>query len=82
LREINDLDFLDGAELIVKAYEKREEDRAFKLYTAQYAWMNESNFVSFDDFINRARSSSNQQSVDEILSDVAEILNSNKGRWA
>ena len=82
MREINDLDFLDGAELIITAYEKQAEERAFQLYLTKYAWMDESNFVSFDDFINQSNSSSNQQSVDEILSDVAEILNSNKGRWA
>lgn len=81
LKELDELCLIDGIELIAKAYEKQAEERAFKLYAAQYVWMNEDNFVTFNDFFNPDKQVTDDRPASNILSEVRTLLNTNKGGW-
>lgn len=78
---ILELDVEDGAELIIKAYEKLEEEKAFQLYVARYSWMDEENFVPFHEFFNPQKlvTQTEQKSESDILTEVKEILDSYVG---
>ena len=73
----------DGADLILKAFDKRNEERSFELYKSKYQWMDENNFVPFEKFHSpskevRGRHSQTPESPQteaEILADVEAILN-------
>lgn len=72
---------LDGIELITKAFEKRNEEKAFQLYASKYANMNKDNFIPFNEFYNPKKPIDSNKPVQDILSDVKAILDGNKGRW-
>lgn len=74
------MDFIEGSQLIIKAYEKQAEERAFTLYATKYAWMDESNYIPFETFFNPKKE--DNRPVEEILQEVRETLNANQGRWA
>ena len=68
----------DGSKLILKAYEKRLEERSFQLYVSKYPWMSEEDFISFEEFYQPARSRGavkNNQNANEILKDVSDMMN-------
>ncbi|MVX62237.1 hypothetical protein GKZ28_00795 [Clostridium chromiireducens] len=85
LRRYSSLDYIlnlsykDGLEFIFKAYEKELEDRLWDRWLVDYRWMNESNFVSFEDYKNKTSSSSNKNveniSKEAIEEKVKEIIN-------
>jgi len=81
LSEVNRFDLIDGIELITKAYEKQAEEKAFKLYAAQYAWMDDKNFVTFNEFFNPDKQVTDNRPASNILSVVRTLLNANKGGW-
>lgn len=72
------LNYKDGLEFIFKAYEKELEDRLWDRWLVDYRWMNESNFVSFEDYKNKNSSSLNKVeniSKEAIEEKVREIIN-------
>lgn len=71
-----DLDFEDGELLISKAYEKRSEERAWQLYLTKYGDMTEESYIPFDRFYNPKRIEEGNESAEDILADVKELLNS------
>lgn len=68
----------DGINMIIKAHEKKVEDRVFQLYTAKYAWMTEKDFIPFEKFYQPHRQQAEQKSDGEILEEVREVLNAFK----
>lgn len=81
MSEINDMRVSDGVKLIIKAYEKREEDKAFQMYIARYANMDESTYESFEEFYNPNRLVQSDRSAEEILEEVQETIDTYRGRW-
>lgn len=78
---ILDMDVEDGIGIINKAYEKKEEERAFQLYTARYPWMGEKDFVPFSEFYKPRKNNEHKnqhESEEEILTNVKSILDSYK----
>lgn len=75
------MDIEDGSSLITKAFEKREEEKAFDLYKARYQWMDESTFMPFNQFYQPKKMPEKAKSEGEILSEVKEILDMAKGGW-
>lgn len=67
----------DGIEIIIKAFEKQVEYRVYQLYVAQYPYMNEENYKTFEEWYQprKVNEIENNQSVEEILDDVKTILN-------
>lgn len=43
--------------------------------------MTEENYMTFDEFLNRSETTNDDTSVDEILNEVKETLNTFRGRW-
>ncbi|ALY08073.1 hypothetical protein BhaS171_00017 [Bacillus phage vB_BhaS-171] len=64
----------DGTDLIIKALQKRAEERAFQLYTVKYQQMDKENYISFEDFYNPQQPKVESKSEEEILKDVKRIL--------
>lgn len=77
---INNLSFDDGIKLIFKAHEKREEDKAFALYTARFVTMDKESFMEFKEFYNPKinKNVESDKPIDDILSEVKEILDNFK----
>lgn len=67
--------------MLLKAIEKRNEDRAFQMYLMQYQHMTEKTYKSFEEFYNpqKITESDETKSVNEILEEVKNILNMNRG---
>jgi hypothetical protein len=77
---ILEMDIEEGIELILRAYEKRSEERAFQLYLTKYPWMNEENYMPFEEFYNPKTHNENKHLTEEqILLEVKDILDSFKG---
>lgn len=68
----------DGIELILKAYHCKDEEKAFKLYTARYQHMTEKDHITFEEFYKPNKQLSGRKSAKEILEDVKGILNTFK----
>lgn len=47
---ILNLNFQEGYELILKAYDKERESRAWDRWLIHYRYMDKKNFISFEDF--------------------------------
>lgn len=71
------MDIESGSSLIIKGMEKQAEERAFKLYVSKYAMMDEKTYIPFEKFYQKP-SEVEVKPVDEILSDVKDILNNYK----
>lgn len=75
------LEFGDGSDLILKAYEKREEDKAWQLYLARYQHMDEKSFMPFEEFYNPQPMQQIENKTEaEILESVKQILDSHKAQ--
>ena len=81
MSEINELDLMDGIELIAKAREKREEEKAFQLYTARFTYMDQESYIPFEEFYKPQQEVAENKSTEEILQEVRETLNTFKGKW-
>ena len=77
MAEVNEMDVETGGELIIKAYQEKEKEKAWQVYLTVYPKMTEETFVSFDDWMEEmiSRKESNE-SVEEILVGVKDILDS------
>lgn len=61
--------------IIRKGREKEAEDRLWMQYTSIYPYMNEENFISFDDFKNSCfKPEEKKLPVEEIMSNVEDII--------
>ena len=69
----------DGKEIIIKAIEKRNENKAWELYLSKYQHMTTENYMSFEDFYSPERVEIERKTQGEILEEVQEILNSFEG---
>lgn len=75
--EVNQLDLIDGVELIAKARESQIEEKAWDLYLAKYQHMDEESYIRFDEFYNPKKSINKELTSEEILLDVKELLDGN-----
>ena len=73
---------MEGIHLINKAVEKNHEEKMFKLYSSAYPHFSSENFKTFEEFYKppKFNEPEKNQTVDEILSDVKEVLRLNKER--
>lgn len=73
---------MEGIHLINKAIEKSQEEKMFNLYSSAYPHFNKDNFKTFEEFYKPPKFNvpESDQTVDEILSDVKEVLILNKER--
>jgi len=74
LEEINDMPLDDGVQLIVKAKEKQEEQRAWDLYLTKYSYMDENTYIPFEDFFKPKQQKESNESVEDILKGVKESI--------
>lgn len=75
------LPYSDGMALILKAFEKRQEENMFRLYTSAYPHFSEDKFKTWEEFYVKPNVNTQPiklQSVDEILLSVKETLRINK----
>lgn len=72
---ILNLHWIDGIDLINKAFEKREENKAWQMWIAKYPWMAKNEFIPFDKFYKKAIQPKNisQKPAQEILKEAYEI---------
>ena len=67
------LDLPQFAELLVKAYEAREKDKAFQLWLVRYRHMTKENFISFEDFYLSLKQPVDKRSAAEIVEDTKKL---------
>lgn len=51
---VMDLSFFDGIKLIQKFNEKITEQKIWEMWNIEHVWMDEDNYVSFEDYKNKA----------------------------
>lgn len=73
-----DMDADEGAEIIRKAVEKHQEEKAWQLYLMRYQNMTEDTYVSFDKFYNPNREEVENKTAEEILAEVKNLLDANE----
>lgn len=64
--------------LLVKAYEKREENKAWQAYLTKYAHMTEQDYIPFDEWF-KIHPQHEEKTEEEILLEVKGILDTFKG---
>ena len=69
-----DLEFEEGFELIIKAFEKKREQRLWELYVSRYQHMSKKNYFSFEEFCGETSNVDIETNEEEILDDVKYIL--------
>ena len=74
LDAIYQMDVETAIELIQRAFEKREEDRAYLLYASAYPHFDKHKFVSFDEFYKKPVKTVSQATSEDILSRAERIL--------
>lgn len=69
------LDIDVGMELIFKAYEEREKEKLFKLYSNIYPYMTEETFITFEEYYNECliNSNQNQKTATEIIEEIKDM---------
>ena len=67
---IMNLDCLTGARLIVKAREREEEQKQWKLYCSIYPHFTEESFIPFDEFYNKKKIVRSGKAKEEIFDEV------------
>jgi len=73
----------DGMDLIITAFEKKQEEKAWQMWLMQYQHMTKETYKPFEEFyqpIKNNKIEQNHQSVEEILNDVKAILNNTEYR--
>lgn len=63
----------DFVGLIIKAFEKQEENRARNMWLMKYQHMDEKNFMPFSKFFRLQKEPVNKRSKEDILKEVEEI---------
>jgi hypothetical protein len=81
---VMELDITLGIRLIRKAYEKQTDSMLWDMWLVKYSWMDEDNFISFNDFkeaILKQNEISNSpaKTRDEIITQSEEIIKAWKG---
>jgi hypothetical protein len=67
------MDFEQGFKLIKKAFDKREEEKAWQMWLTLYPNMNKDNFVPFSDFYKEMKKPISKRPTEDILNEVYEI---------
>lgn len=67
--------------MLSKAIDRVNENKAWQLYVNVNPHMTEENYMTFEEFLNRDESITDDRPVDEILNDVKETLDTFRGRW-
>lgn len=75
------MDVLTGIKIINQAYEKKREEKMFQLYLMKYQHMDEKNFIPFSEFYKPVNQIDEEESIEDILENVKNILDDNQGRW-
>lgn len=68
------MDVDTAIELIQKAFQKRDEERAYMLYASAYPHFDKNNFKSFEEFYKVPTTKISRTPKDEILSKAEQIL--------
>jgi hypothetical protein len=68
------LDVETAIALIRKAFQKKNEDRAFQLYASVYPHFKKENFKKFEEFYKQPKQEVSTRSKEEILADAMEIM--------
>ena len=68
------LDVDTAIRLIRKAFEMREEERAYQLYASVFPQFNKNNFKKFSEFYKTQTQPISTRSTEEILAEANEIL--------
>lgn len=68
------MDFSLGVKIINKAYEERSKDRMYQAYCMYLPWMNEDNFMSFENFYNSSMVRYEDKDKEEVLEEVEDII--------
>ena len=61
-------------ELIFKAYEEREKEKLFKLYSNMYPYMTEETFITFEGYYNECLINSNQNQNQKTATEIIEEI--------
>lgn len=74
----------DGFKMLNKAYENKTDKILWDMWLAKYPWMDEKNFINFEDFKNVLLKQSNeskgpQKTKEEIISQSEKIIKAWKG---
>lgn len=72
-----DLDIETGAELIQEAYKKQLDKKLWDMWLTKYPWMDEENYMSFEDFKDEMMDQENQPqklSRNEIIEQSERII--------
>lgn len=76
---ILNLEINEGIELINKAIEKRQEEKYFTMWSTQLPFMNEENYISFEDYCDKLTGKNIvTKSKEEILKEAEEIEKKSK----
>jgi hypothetical protein len=68
------MDFQQGCELILKAYEKREEEKAWQMWLTLYPNMKtRESFIPFKEFYKKQTQQISKRPAEEILAEAEEI---------
>lgn len=68
------LDVDTAIELIQRAFQKRQEDRAYILYASAYPHFDKNNFKTFEEFYKPPTATISRTPTEEILSKAEQIL--------
>lgn len=74
---IMQLNYLDGLDIIIQGFKKEREERLYQQYVVLYPLMNEKNFISFEEFLNKnsiENKKETQYSKEETRKKVKEII--------
>lgn len=68
--------------LLIRAFEKDEENKAWDLYLTKFPSMNKDNYINFDDFLKKTKCKQpkEQQTVNEIREEFNKVKNIHQGR--
>lgn len=61
--------------------DRDNENKAWQFYVSVNPHMTEENYMTFEEFLNRGKTNTDDKSVNEILNDVKETLDTFRGRW-
>lgn len=77
------LDFLEGFELITKAYEKELESKLWDRWLIEYKYMSKDNFITFEDYVDkmlgRDKDTTSKEDLLKMASEIEKKISSKRG---
>jgi hypothetical protein len=68
------LDYADGIQLILKAFAKAEERKAWDLYVVKFQHMDKKNYMTFSKFYKQAQGQAEPKQTTEEIRKIAEVV--------